>query len=79
MLNVAYSFRLKRLVIVDCMCIAVGFQLVLAGAAAIDVDVEVIQLYTFFFALFLAFGKRYEEVERQAEAAGQTRKTMSSI
>ena len=78
-LNVAYSFRLKRLVIVDCMCIAVGFQLrVLAGAAAIDVDASKwIQLCTFFFALFLAFCKRYEEVERQAEAAGQTRQTMS--
>ena len=78
-LNVAYSFYLKRLVIVDCMCIALGFQLrVMAGAAAIDVDASRwIQLCTFFFALFLAFCKRYEEVGRQAEAAGQTRQTMS--
>lgn len=78
-LNVAYSFRLKRLVIVDCMCIAMGFQLrVMAGAAAINVDASKwIQLCTFFFALFLAFCKRYEEVGRQAEAAGQTRQTMS--
>ena len=78
-LNVAYSFYLKRLVIVDCMCIALGFQLrVMAGAAAIDVDASRwIQLCTFFFALFLAFCKRYEEVGRQTEAAGQTRKTMA--
>jgi len=78
-LNVAYSFYLKRLVIVDCMCIAIGFQLrVMAGAAAIDVDASRwIQLCTFFFALFLAFCKRYEEVGRQTEAAGQTRKTMA--
>lgn len=78
-LNVAYSFRLKRLVIVDCMCIAMGFHLrVMAGAAAINVDASKwIQLCTFFFALFLAFCKRYEEVGRQAEAAGQTRQTMS--
>ena len=78
-LNVTYSFYLKRLVIVDCMCIALGFQMrVMAGAAAIDVDASMwIQLCTFFFALFLAFCKRYEEVGRQSEAAGQTRKTMS--
>ncbi len=78
-LNVAYSFYLKRLVIVDCMCIALGFQLrVMAGAAAIDVKASKwILLCTFFFALFLAFCKRYEEVGRQAEADGQTRKTMS--
>ena len=78
-LNIAYSFYLKRLVIVDCMCIALGFQLrVLAGATAIDRDASPwILLCTFFFALFLAFCKRYEEVGRQAEASGQTRQTMS--
>jgi len=78
-LNVAYSFYLKRLVIVDCMCIALGFQLrVMAGAASIDVKASKwILLCTFFFALFLAFCKRYEEVGRQTEAAGQTRKTMA--
>mgnify|MGYP002624161144 CR=1 FL=1 len=63
-LNVAYSFWLKRLVIVDCMCIALGFQLrVMAGAAAIDVAASKwLQVCTFFFALFLAFCKRYEEL-----------------
>jgi 4-hydroxybenzoate polyprenyltransferase len=78
-LNVAYSFVLKRLVIVDCMCIALGFQLrVMAGAVAIGVDASKwLQLCTFFFALFLAFCKRYEELGRQVEASGQTRKTMS--
>jgi len=78
-LNIAYSFYLKRLVIVDCMCIAIGFQLrVMAGASAIDVDASKwLQLCTFFFALFLAFCKRYEEVGKQSEATGQTRKTMS--
>ena len=78
-LNIAYSFYLKRLVIVDCMCIAIGFQLrVMAGAAAIDVPASKwLQLCTFFFELFLAFCKRYEEVGRQTEATGQTRNTMS--
>lgn len=79
LLNLLYSFRLKRLVIVDCMCIALGFQLrVQAGAAAIDVAASHwLLLCTFFFALFLAFCKRYEELGRQAEATGQTRATMA--
>lgn len=78
-LNLAYSFWLKRMVVVDCMCIALGFQLrVQAGAAAIEVPASHwLQLCTFFFALFLAFCKRYEEVGRQTEATGQTRATMS--
>ena len=60
------------------MCIALGFQLrVQAGAAAIGVDASHwLLLCTFFFALFLAFCKRYEEVGRQAEASGRTRATM---
>lgn len=78
-LNLAYSFWLKRMVVVDCMCIAMGFQLrVQAGAAAILVPASHwLLLCTFFFALFLAFCKRYEEVGRQVEATGQTRATMT--
>lgn len=77
-LNLFYSFRGKRIVVVDCMCIAIGFQLrVLAGAAAIAVETSHwISLCTFFFALFLAFCKRYEEVGRQTETDGHTRATM---
>lgn len=77
-LNLLYSFWWKRIVVIDCMCIALGFQLrVYAGAAAISVDTSNwILLCTFFFALFLAFCKRYEEIGRQTEASGQTRKTM---
>ncbi|MBM4062911.1 MAG: decaprenyl-phosphate phosphoribosyltransferase [Planctomycetes bacterium] len=77
-LNLTYSFWLKHLVVVDCMCIALGFQLrVQAGAEAIGVPAtHWLQLCTFFFALFLAFCKRYEEVHRQDEASGLTRATM---
>ena len=76
-LNLAYSFRLKRVVIVDCLCIALGFQIrVHAGAVAIAVDTSPwILLCTFFFALYLAFCKRREEVERTAGAA-DTRATL---
>lgn len=77
-LNLAYSFWLKRLVVIDCMCIALGFQLrVMAGAAAIDVRASHwLLLCTLFFSLFLAFCKRYEELSRQSEASGRTRATM---
>lgn len=77
-LNLAYSFWLKRLVVIDCMCIALGFQLrVQAGAAAIAVaPSHWLLLCTLFFSLFLAFCKRYEELSRQAEASGRTRATM---
>ncbi|GDY03766.1 decaprenyl-phosphate phosphoribosyltransferase [Planctomycetota bacterium] len=77
-LNLLYSFWWKRLVVVDCMCIALGFQLrVHAGAAAIGVDASHwIVLCTFFFALFLAFCKRYEELNRQAESSGMTRASL---
>lgn len=77
-LNLAYSFWLKRLVVIDCMCIALGFQLrVMAGAAAIAVVASHwLLLCTLFFSLFLAFCKRYEELSRQSEATGRTRATM---
>lgn len=76
-LNVAYSFWLKRMVVIDCICIALGFQLrVMAGAAAIGVESSRwLLLCTFFFSLFLAFCKRYEEIGKQTEA-GPTRRTM---
>jgi 4-hydroxybenzoate polyprenyltransferase len=78
LLNLGYSFWLKHMVVIDCMCIALGFQLrVQAGAAAINVPPSHwLLLCTFFFSLFLAFCKRYEELGRQSEASGPTRATM---
>jgi 4-hydroxybenzoate polyprenyltransferase len=77
-LNLAYSFGLKRVVVLDCICVAMGFQIrVHAGASAIDVAASSwIILCTFFFSLFVAFCKRYEEVGRQKHVAGPTRATM---
>lgn len=76
-LNLAYSVWLKRVVIIDCLCVALGFQLrVHAGAAVLGVPTsEWLLLCTFFFALFLAFCKRREEVERVGDAGG-TRATL---
>ncbi len=76
LMNLAYSFRLKRMVIVDCLCIALGFQFrVHAGSVVIGVhSSKWILLCTFFFALFLAFCKRRDEVARHGD--GTTRSTI---
>ena len=62
-LNLAYSFVLKRIVLVDVFTISLGFLArVYAGAFAIDVKVSNwLLLTTLALSLFLAFGKRYGE------------------
>lgn len=73
LLQVAYTFFLKRLVIIDVMAIAGGFVLrVLAGGAAIDVKIsEYLYLSTIFLATFQGFAKRRHELLSMAgEAAG---------
>lgn len=64
LLHVAYSAKLKNLVILDVLTISVGFLLrVLAGAAVIDVSVSSwLILCTFSVAILLALGKRRHEV-----------------
>ncbi|MBF0525062.1 MAG: UbiA prenyltransferase family protein [Deltaproteobacteria bacterium] len=63
-LNVAYSFFLKHLAIIDVVCIATGFALrVFAGGMAADVRVSHwIIVMTFLLALFLALGKRRDDL-----------------
>ncbi len=63
-LNFFYSKSLKHVVLVDVVCIALGFALrVLAGIYALgDLPTVWIILCTFFLALFLAFGKRRAEL-----------------
>lgn len=74
-LNVAYSFVLKRLVIVDAMSIALSFVLrAVAGAAAIAVPASKWMLInTFLLALFLAFGKRRHELVLLQQSAERHR------
>jgi 4-hydroxybenzoate polyprenyltransferase len=64
LLNLAYSFYLKRKVIVDVLAIAVGFVLrVLIGGAAAAVPVSSwLILCTFLLATFLGFSKRRHEL-----------------
>ncbi|MGE5307682.1 MAG: decaprenyl-phosphate phosphoribosyltransferase [Deltaproteobacteria bacterium] len=63
-LNVLYSSFLKRKVIVDAFCVALGFELrVWAGSLVMDMHPSAwLQVCTFLIALFLSFGKRREEL-----------------
>jgi 4-hydroxybenzoate polyprenyltransferase len=63
-LQIAYTFKLKHLVILDVLAISSGFLLrVIAGAAVIQVNVSSwLILCTFSVAILLALGKRRHEV-----------------
>ena len=63
-LNLGYSFFLKRVILVDVFIVAAGFMLrVLAGAFAINVQVsEWLVLCTLFVSLFLSISKRRGEL-----------------
>ncbi len=75
-LQVAYTFSLKRVPYVDVLCIAAGFELrVLCGSFALAVRPSVYLLVvTLLLSLFLGFGKRMHEL-RQSQASGKAGKT----
>jgi 4-hydroxybenzoate polyprenyltransferase len=76
LLQLAYSFWLKNIVIIDVLTIAAGFLLrVIAGVVVIEVARFSPWLYvvTGFLALFLAVGKRRQELITLAEQAGDVR------
>lgn len=72
-LNAAYTWVLKRVVLIDVMTIAAGFMLrVSAGAAALGVPVSSwMVLTTFFVSLFLGFSKRRSEIAAARGRAGR--------
>jgi len=63
-LNVAYSFKLKYIAILDVAIIAIGFVLRLfVGAAATGITLSMwIVIMTFLLALFMALAKRRDDV-----------------
>jgi len=63
-LNIAYSFKLKNIAILDLLCISFGFILrLMAGSAATDIALSKwILLMTFLLSLFLALGKRRDDL-----------------
>jgi 4-hydroxybenzoate polyprenyltransferase len=75
LLNLLYSLRLRRVVILDILCIASGFVLrAIAGAEVLqDIGLPVaispwLLMCTFLLSLFLGLGKRYHEVSVVSDA-----------
>jgi 4-hydroxybenzoate polyprenyltransferase len=77
-LNLAYTFKLKKIAFVDALVIALGFVLrVLAGGFATDVHVSWYMIAcTALLACFLAFGKRRHELAQ--ENAGKQRAALEA-
>lgn len=78
-----YSIKLKHVVILDIMAIAIGFVVrAIAGIEAMRVpgeDIEVTPYFiltTLFLALFLAVGKRRSELLNMSAKAAETRKVL---
>lgn len=76
-MNLAYSFKLKHVAIVDVTIIAIGFLLrVFAGGFSTGLFVSIWAiLLTFFLALIMGIGKRRGEL-LNAELTGNTRKAL---
>jgi 4-hydroxybenzoate polyprenyltransferase len=75
-LNLAYSFGLKNVVILDVLAISLGFVLrAVAGALAIDVEFSTwLLVCTILLALFLSLAKRrHELVSLEGEASNHRR------
>jgi 4-hydroxybenzoate polyprenyltransferase len=79
-INVAYSLRLKHVVLVDVFCIAAGFSLrLLAGTWGVDVPPsQWFILCAFLLSLFLGFSKRYAERIDARPDAGRKRAVVES-
>ncbi|MHB9155996.1 MAG: decaprenyl-phosphate phosphoribosyltransferase [Endomicrobiales bacterium] len=77
-LQLAYSFFLKHIVILDVFSIAAGFVLrVVAGALVIDVEISSwLIICTILLALFLGLSKRRHEIEMLMEGAQSHRKVL---
>ena len=77
-MNLIYSLHVKKIVFLDIIFIAIGFQLrIMAGAVASGVKLSSwIQLCVFLLALFLGFSKRKREHMILEDKAIQYRKTL---
>lgn len=74
--QIAYTFKLKHVVLLDVLTIAMGFVLrIAAGVVVIDVERFSPWLYVFggFLALFMALGKRRAELVLLGDGAGSHR------
>jgi len=78
-LMLLYSTILKRIMILDCIVIAIGFCLrAMAGAMAVEVEISPwLIICTFAICLFLGFGKRRSEMAQLSAQAQSFRSTLA--
>jgi 4-hydroxybenzoate polyprenyltransferase len=78
-LMVGYSLLLKRVMILDCVVISIGFCLrAIAGAVVVGVVISPwLIICTFALCLFLGFGKRWSEIVQLAEESEAFRRTLA--
>ncbi len=79
LLQLAYSFKLKEMVLIDVLALAAGFVLRVAGGVVL-VDVvrfsPWLYLFTTMLALFLGLGKRRQEIMLLKDSAGGHRRIL---
>ena len=77
-LMILYGLRLKHVVLLDVFAIAAGFALrILAGAVVIPVSISPwLYIVTIMLSLFLAFGKRRNELVLMEDQAGNHRQIL---
>lgn len=78
-IHMVYNFYTKRIVLLDVIFIAAGFQIrIWAGALASHIDPSVwLQLCVFLLALFLGFTKRRYEISALKDKASEHRRVLS--
>src|SRR5262245_11790287 len=78
-LNIAYSFRIKNVVILDVIAVSIGFVIrAVAGAVAISVQIsEWLLICTILLALFLTLAKRRHELTSLNESASGHRRILA--
>ena len=78
--QIAYTFWLKHVVLLDVLVVSLGFVLrIAAGATAINVREHSPWMYIFggFLALFMILGKRRQEMVLLGDSAGKHRKVLN--
>lgn len=80
LMNIAYSLRLKQVVLLDVFCIAAGFMLrILGGTVGVGIPPSKWLLFCgLFMTLFLGFAKRRAELSKLKEAKGNYREVLNN-
>jgi 4-hydroxybenzoate polyprenyltransferase len=78
-MNLFYSFGLKKISLIDIFIISIGFVLrVTAGGVTADIEISHwLYIMTFLIALFIAFAKRRDDVVLEMQTGEKMRKSIS--